>query len=198
MSGDKFDKIIDLIDSIILVFFEKWAIYLFMTLLFLTGFVLGVIATYDNSPNSETAFGSNSSLTTITGNIISPKTSSDVNSPHDWIKEEQIHVYNDRIVIDLAEAEWAKFTDTNSMDPVLDHGSNAIEIIPKNESDIHVGDIISFNSEYATGTIIHRAIEIGHDQDGWYVKTKGDNNKYADPGKVRFLQIRRIVVAVIY
>ena len=119
-------------------------------------------------------------------------------SPSDWIKEDQIKVYNDRVIIDLKDAEWASFTDTNSMDPVLDETANAIEIIPKSTEDIHVGDIISYNSDYADGTIIHRVIKIGKDNKGWYCIVKGDNNQNPDPGKIRFSQIKRILVAIIY
>ena len=44
----------------------------------------------------------------------------------------------------------------------------------------------------------HTLKEIGYDEDGWYATMKGDNNPYTDPGKVRFDQIERLVVAIIY
>lgn len=119
-------------------------------------------------------------------------------SPFDHIKENQIHVFQNRIIIDLEDAEWARFTDTNSMDPVIDAESHAIEIIPTSPDQIHEGDIVSYKSEYAAGTIIHRVIEIGEDEDGWYCRMKGDNNPMQDPGKIRFEQIQRVVVAIIY
>ncbi|MFH0978709.1 MAG: hypothetical protein V1837_05390 [Candidatus Woesearchaeota archaeon] len=118
--------------------------------------------------------------------------------PFDRIKEEKIHVYPDRVVIDLPNAEWASFTDTNSMDPVIDLGSNAIELVPNSPDDVHVGDIVSYQSKYASGTIIHRVIEIGSDKSGWYCRMKGDNVDTIDPGLIRFDQIRRVVVAIIY
>ena len=119
-------------------------------------------------------------------------------SPYDRIKEEQIHVYDDKIIIDIKDAEWATFSDTNSMDPLIDMGANAIEIIPKTEADIHVGDVVSYESEYADGIIIHRVIEIGKDEQGTYFVMKGDNNPMQDPGRIRFNQIKRVLVAVIY
>ena len=119
-------------------------------------------------------------------------------SPYDWISEGKITVNKDKVIIDLENAVWSKFTDTNSMDPVIDKGANAIQIIPKDISDVHVGDIVSYDSKYADGTIIHRVIEIGYDDKGWYCIMKGDNNKNQDPGKVRFNQIKRITVAIIY
>ncbi len=119
-------------------------------------------------------------------------------SPGDWIKEDQIKVYNDKIIVNLKDAEWASFTDTNSMDPVIDEKANAIELIPKSAEDIHVGDIISYKSDYADGTIIHRIIKISSDDKGWYCIVKGDNNQSPDPGKIRFNQIKRVLVAIIY
>lgn len=119
-------------------------------------------------------------------------------SPYDWIKEEQIHVYSNRIVINIEDAEWAGFTDTNSMDPLIDEGSNGIEIVPNSEEDIHIGDIVSYESKYAQGTIIHRVVEIGEDSEGWYARMKGDNVDSMDPGKVRFNQIKRVLVGILY
>ncbi|MBN1502501.1 hypothetical protein JW930_03075 [Candidatus Woesearchaeota archaeon] len=119
-------------------------------------------------------------------------------SPYNWISEGDIHVYKDKVVIDISNAEWATFTDTNSMDPVLDFGANAIEIIPNSPQDIHVGDIVSYELSDSHGTIIHRVIETGFDEEGWYMRTRGDNNPRPDPSKIRFEQVRRIVVALIY
>jgi len=122
----------------------------------------------------------------------------DVPSPCDRIKEEQIWVFDDKIVIDFQDAEWATFTDTNSMDPVIDVGANAIEYVPKSEDEICVGDIVSYHSKYAGGIIIHRVVETGYDSRGWYAVMKGDNVAYNDPGKVRFNQIQRVVIGIIY
>lgn len=120
----------------------------------------------------------------------------ELESPNDWVKENQISVYSDRIVLNIKDATWASFTDTNSMDPVLDAGANALEILPKNANDIKVGDIISYQSSY--GVLIHRVIEKGADKDGMYYIVKGDNNPTQDPGKVRFKDVKGVVVAVIY
>ena len=122
----------------------------------------------------------------------------DKNSPHDWIKPTQIAVYNDQVVIKIKDPEWALFTNTKSMDPVIDSTANALEIIPNSEKDIHVGDIVAYESKYKEGIITHRVVDIGHDSFGWYARLKGDNNDYTDPGKVRFNQIKRVVVGIIY
>jgi len=157
-------------------------------LVFLFAFGLGIICT---SLFSNVAEGG------LSMPLASP-VSDEVPSPQDWIQEEDIWVYNNKVVINIKDPEWAGFSDTNSMDPVIDAGSNAIEIIPKNPSQIEVGDIVSYESEYTDGTIIHRVIERGIDSEGAYFILKGDNNPTADPGKVRFSQIRRVLVAIIY
>lgn len=119
-------------------------------------------------------------------------------SPSNWIKENQIKVYDNKVVIEIENAEWAKFTDTNSMDPTIDKDANAIEIIPKDYRMIKPGDIISYEVDGLNGTIIHRVIEIDFDEEGWYAITKGDNLKKQDPYKIRFRDIKRVVVAIIY
>ncbi len=142
-------------------------------------------------------------------------------SPNDWVQEEQIKVYKDKVILEIPNALWAGFTDTNSMDPFLDERSNAIEIKPANPEAIKVGDVIAYNigddnlnggldSLYGTddtggtggadtgSTLIHRVIEKGYDKQGIYYRVKGDNSTIADPFKVRFEQVEGVVVAVVY
>jgi len=120
-------------------------------------------------------------------------------SPCDHVKEKQILVTDNGVNIDMKGAEWATFTDTNSMDPVIDAGANTIEFVPSSENDICVGDIASYvPSTDKSVVIIHRVVEEGNDSDGWYAIFKGDNLPYNDPGKVRFSQIKRVVVGIIY
>jgi len=118
------------------------------------------------------------------------------NSPGDHISENQIKVYSDRIELDIQDAVWSTFTDTNSMDPFLDEGANGIEITPQSEDDIQVGDIISYQLDESI--IIHRVINISEDKNGTFYTVKGDNNPYQDPDKVRFSQILGILVGIIY
>ena len=148
-----------------------------------------------------------SSSNVITGNVelaasdtqkLQSAKSRDKLSPSSWIKNEQIYVFNDEVILNIKGAKWAVFTDTKSMDPVIDSTSKAIQIIPANESDIHAGDIIAYRSKYENGIITHRVIETGKDSKGWYAILKGDNNSYPDPEKVRFEDVKRVVVAVIY
>ncbi len=119
-------------------------------------------------------------------------------SPSDHIKEEQIHVYDDRIVLDITDATWASFTDTNSMDPYLDAESNSIEIKPKSVVDIEEGDIISYHSGITGDLVVHRVIRKGIDSNGTYFIVQGDNNPSRDPEKIRFNQVHGVLVGIIY
>ena len=119
-------------------------------------------------------------------------------SPSDWVAESQIQVTRDRVIVELPNAVWATFTDTHSMEPVLSADANALEIIPTSTDQIRVGDIASYESKLVDGTIIHRVVETGTVSQGWYAIFKGDNLAKEDPEKVRWEQIRRVVVAIIY
>jgi hypothetical protein len=118
-------------------------------------------------------------------------------SPGDWVKESQIEMRPDGVFIKLNNPQWAILANTNSMDPGFDDTSHLIQVIPQSAAEIHVGDIVSYASPLGF-SIVHRAIEIGNDEDGWYVILKGDNNPTPDPWKVRFDMVRRVTVMVVY
>jgi len=183
------------------------------TFIVLAAFILGILSTL-----ALTSFSSPSPSTSTTTYVVANAESikeeaqedsnfitqvlgmenDELPSPYDWITERNIHVDKDRVIITIDNAQWSKFTDTNSMDPVIDAGANAIQIIPESADQIHVGDIVSYNSKYTDGTTIHRVVEIGYDKEGWYCIMKGDNNSRNDPGKIRFDQIKRVTIAIIY
>lgn len=128
----------------------------------------------------------------VTGNAIERL------SPSDWIKEDQIKVYKDRIVIEVDDAIWARFADTGSMDPVLDAGTNGLEIKIDDPSKLRIGDIVSYKSTLTEGIIIHRIVFIGEDKDGRYFVMKGDNLPSNDPEKVRDEQLQYVLVGLLY
>ncbi len=117
-------------------------------------------------------------------------------SPQDWVSESNIHVYSDKVVITIPNAKWATFANTNSMDPVLDQGNYGIQIVPTSPEQLKVGDIITYN--YHGEHIIHRIVQIGQDANGYYFIVKGDNNPAPDPQPVRWSQVERVLVAVVY
>ncbi len=121
-------------------------------------------------------------------------------SPADRLRLGDVHVTDNSVLIDGIRGrvfETAIFTNTNSMDPVIDEGSQAIQIVPLTPDEIQVGDIISYDSG-SYGVIIHRVVQTGTDETGWYAIVKGDNNPAADPIKVRFSMVRRVLVGVLY
>ncbi len=118
-----------------------------------------------------------------------------VSAPSDSIKDNQIHVYENAIVIDVENAGISKYAATGSMLPLLDENSNGIRIQVKSESEINVGDIITF--EKNNELIIHRVIEKGIDNEGVYFITKGDNSGMND-SKIRIEQIKYKTIGVLW
>src|SRR3989344_2288306 len=118
-------------------------------------------------------------------------------SPADHIKEDQIRIEDDQVIITIRNAKIARFADTNSMDPLLDEVSNAIQIVPNSPDQIYVGDIISYTSKNGD-IIIHRVVKIDEDEEGMFYITQGDNNSSPDNEKIRFWQVRFITVGIIY
>lgn len=117
-------------------------------------------------------------------------------SPQDWVSEKDIHIYDDKIELAIPDARWATFADTNSMDPLLDAGSNGIQVIPSRPEQLAIGDVVTYN--YKGRKIIHRIVDIQQDAEGYLFTLKGDNNLEPDPVKVRFNDIERVLVAVVY
>ncbi len=166
-------------------FIAKKSLFLALVCIFLAGWLSNVVYSNLNGIEFETPF----SFT-----LKAPE----MPSPSDHIQEEQIHVYEDKILIDLQNAMWARFTDTNSMDPLFDIEANTIEIKPESTEDIHVGDVISYKPNGMDSLIVHRVVRIGYDSNGWYAIAKGDNVAQPDPDRIRFDQINGVLVAIIY
>ncbi len=121
--------------------------------------------------------------------------SSNLEAPGDWIKESQVHVDKNAIVIDVDDASLSRYAPTGSMKPVLDEDSTGIRIKPENEEQINIGDIVTFEQDGQL--IVHRVIEIGQDKEGTYFITKGDNNNVTD-GKIRFEDIRYVTIGILW
>ena len=112
-----------------------------------------------------------------------------------FIEEDSIEAYSDRVVIHIDDPIITRYTDSGSMEPFLSKTANGVEIKPQHEEDVKVGDVITFDKDGLL--IVHRVVEIDKDEQGVYFITKGDNNNVKDE-KVRFSQIKSILVAVIY
>lgn len=117
-------------------------------------------------------------------------------SPFDHIGQDDIIVTSNRIFIRNKDLSWAEYLDTGSMEPILSSTASGIEIAPQDETDIHVGDIISYS--HNNKIIAHRVVRIGIDEIGWYAIAKGDNLEKEDALKIRFGQINGVLIGIIY
>lgn len=115
--------------------------------------------------------------------------------PGDWISEDNIEVYQDKIVINIDDASMSRYAATGSMLPTLGKFSNGIKIKPSSPNQIQIGDIVSYRD--MGRLIIHRVIRKGKDEKGVYFITKGDNNAGVDE-KIYFEDIEYVTVALIY
>lgn len=115
-------------------------------------------------------------------------------SSHDRIKEDHLQLFSDKLIVNFPEIELASYTDTNSMDPLIDEHVTGIEIIPVSEEDIHIGDVVAYQS--GNNLIPHRIMLIGEDDLGWFAILKGDNSRTYE--KVRFEQIKYVLIGVLY
>jgi signal peptidase I len=113
--------------------------------------------------------------------------------PFRQISKDDIKVYNDKVIIYVNKAFTAGFTESESMYPLISENVLALEVMPDNQAGLKVGDIIGYESKAFNTSIIHRIIEIGEDEQGWYAIAKGDNNPAPDPVKVRFEDIQGLL-----
>jgi len=118
-------------------------------------------------------------------------------SPQDYIKENQIQVFKDKVIIFINDAQISSYEDTNSMDPLFDISHNGIEVKPNCE-ELQIGDIIAYKANWVNGIVIHRIISKSIDKEGLFYTTKGDNSQINDPQKVRCSEIKNKLVGVLY
>lgn len=115
-------------------------------------------------------------------------------SPYDRIKEQDLQLFFDRLIINFQGIKLASYSNTNSMDPLIDEHSTGLEIIPETEEDIHEGDIVAYQS--GNDLIVHRIVSVSEDELGWYALLKGDNSQ--DVEKIRFEQVKYVLIGVLY
>jgi hypothetical protein len=133
-------------------------------------------------------------FTGLTGLVIA-EDNLQLNTPFDRISNENILVFNDEIIIKIKDATLSGYEPTGSMKPVLGIGASGIRIVPESETQINVGDIVSFREN--NELIVHRVVEKGFDKRGVYFITKGDNSDFVDE-EIRFNDIEYLTVGVIW
>jgi hypothetical protein len=172
-------------------------------LLLICGYILGIQVTSSYSYNNSLESNIKNPLVfsfEVTRNAFKhhDSISKDVLSPNQRIFLSDLEIDNKELTIKKDNLQLARFSDTKSMDPVIDSNTIGLEIVPKSKNEIKKGDIVSYYSIKENITIIHRVMKTGYDKDGWYAIFKGDNNPTIDEEKVRFNQIRRILVGILY
>src|SRR3989338_4151555 len=93
-------------------------------MVFVLGILVGIFIVYLQFEGFENPFASS-----VVGE----------NAPSDWIAEDNIHIYPDRVVIDISGATMSRYAPTGSMRPVFDQGANGIRVVPQSEADIQLG-----------------------------------------------------------
>jgi len=137
-------------------------------------------------------------LLVIIASFVSSNKPLEIASPHNRVNDAQILLYHDKVVINVNGASLTKYADTNSMDPLLDEGAIGIELVPERDDQLYIGDVVAYESKHASGLIVHRIIDIVEDKQGKYFILKGDNLQTEDPEKVRFSEIKYVLIGVIY
>lgn len=103
-----------------------------------------------------------------------------------------IHKDRNTVEIDATDVRVYKVS-TGSMKPLLGKGTYAFFTIRVNIDDLVTGQDLVFEDDevYPLGTwVLHRIIEIGQDEDGWWCRTRGLNNSRPDKGKRREHEVR--------
>jgi signal peptidase I len=114
--------------------------------------------------------------------------------PADRVNASQIEITSDRITIYIDNVSISNYANTSSMYPTITENAKGVNIVPESPAEIKAGDIITYEQDNIL--IVHRVVEIGDDGE-WYAITKGDATETAD-GKVRFEQIKSILIGILY
>ena len=103
------------------------------------------------------------------------------------IKKENIQVYENAVVIEVYNA---RVNDVNIQDPLINKDSNMIQIVPESPAMLKEGDIVTYNKDNKIKT---GRIEVtNQDADGYYYLIQNE------PDKIRFTQIKSIVIGILY
>ncbi len=116
-------------------------------------------------------------------------------APQSRISNEEILILEDKIILSIENTTLVSYEDSDSMSPLLNNQTKGIRIKPGSESELFVGDIISFRENGRL--IVHRIIEIGMDVNGTYFVTRGDNSSFLDR-KIRFNEIEYVTIGILW
>jgi signal peptidase I len=133
---------------------------------------------------------------TATGFVVRDSINSQqLQSPSDTLMQDSILLFEDKVIIHVENASIESYQDADSMAPFLTNYSHGLRIHPKSESDIHVGDIVSFTQ--GNRTIVHRVVNIQKENNTIYFVTKGDNAQNED-ARIVFSDIEWKIIGILY
>ena len=122
--------------------------------------------------------------------------------PSHKINAENIIINPNYVIINeknLCKVEILKIN-SGSMLPTITQDSIVLCKIPKQE-ELVVGDIVYYEKDGCVtnyNKVLHRIIKTNNDEKGIYYITKGDANIQSDLCKLRFNDIKAVIVGVIY
>ncbi len=120
-------------------------------------------------------------------------------SPGDWIARDKINYDREEGILTIELGPGGKIfsiADTNSMDGLLDIGHNVIATDTFDREKLGVGDIVIYQA--GGPLIVHRIIKIYEDAHGRIYRTQGDNNVEIDRHPLRDMNIKYLVLGVLY
>ena len=163
---------------------------------FIAGFLVSFFVIPDGNVTGE-VIAEEPVITSTTTIPYSEIVGSERKSPSNRVETDDIKLYKNQVRIYMDDLNIARFNDTNSMDPFIDEDAHAIQKNVTSKDDVFVGDIVAYEDPEGH-LILHRIVDISEDSDGWYAIFKGDNNAFVDYDKVRFEQLKYIVVGIFY
>jgi uncharacterized protein YfaT (DUF1175 family) len=111
------------------------------------------------------------------------------------VNTSEIQLEPERLIININNLSLSRYGNTSSMNPWITENAKGITIVPKSAAEIKVGDVVTYEQDDIL--IVHRVILLGQDKEGWYCVMKGDST-VKDDGKIRFSQIKSILVGILY
>ena len=120
-------------------------------------------------------------------------------SPNDWIKRDQINYDENAEALTIKlepKVEIFGVSKTKSMDGLVDYGHNVIATDHFDKAKLAVGDIVVY--QVYTTKICHRIVEIKEDKNGRIYRCRGDNCADNDPYYLRDLNIKYLVLGILY
>jgi hypothetical protein len=176
---------------------KKVLIPLFIGLL--VGVLIGTFAVPNGSVTGNVVedLPEEQASTTTTTIPYSEVIGSERKSPSNRVEAEDLVLYRNQVRIYMDDLHIAQFNDTNSMDPFIDEDAHAIQKDVTSKDDVFIGDIVAYEDSDGF-LVLHRIVDISEDSEGWYAIFKGDNNAFVDYDKVRFEQLKYIVVGIFY